>query len=171
MGPAPSDRAFFLIPFRNRRPYGVAMHRLTAVLLGFVPLLLSAAEPDRNVVTANTVLQTAGLPPLPGAARKLQCYAWSGLSAGVYASWTLEPADQEAYLAQFQGMQTASPIPPNLLSPPNSAAPWFAPAGLSEVWFRGKITRAAPETFRLYGDRKTGRYCLFYTWNNKRTYP
>ena len=149
------------------------MKQLLAACLLVFPLCGFAEEPDPNVVMANRVLQAAGFPTLPDKAREMQCYAWSGLSAGIYATWLMDGADFDAHVGKFGGMEMQTPIPASLLAPPNAAAPWFAPGGLKggQVWFLGRIARAAPELFRLYASREEGRLCLFYTWNNKSMYP
>ena len=153
------------------------MFRILAGLL-FFTLTASAAEEapvNPHVEVANRTLAQAGLPTLPTAVKELHCYAWSGLSAGIYASLLFE---EEKDFAAFQavvsrGLNAASPIPRNLLAPPNSATPWFTPEALANgtVFYRGRITRAAPEILRWYGDAAERRVFLYYSWNNKRTYP
>lgn len=126
------------------------------------------------VAQANRTLHLAGLPPLPGMAVEYHCYSWSGLSAGIYASFELKEEDFSAWLAGLPAdLQRTSPVPPSLLSPPNSEAPWFAPSMAAEsyVLARGRINRAAPEIFRVYVDPENHRIQFYYSWNNKRTYP
>ena len=150
---------------------------LLALLLP--PVLLAqniedSTTPNPYLPVANRVLAEAGLPGLPSGTEKMDCYAWSGLSAGIYAAFELKKEDFENYLSPFlAGMEQASPIPRRLLAPPNAAAPWFNPGGIADglVCFRGRITRAAPEIFRLYADRENLRIFIYYTWNNKRIYP
>lgn len=123
---------------------------------------------------ANRTLQLAGLPTLPTMAVEYNCYAWSGLSAGIYASFKLKKDEFNGWLAGLPGdLQKTSPVPTALLSPPNSEAPWFSPAmtGESYVLARGRISRAAPEIFRVYVDPENLRILFYYSWNNKRTYP
>lgn len=141
-------------------------------------LTASLAEdppPNPSVTVANRTLALAGLPPLPTKTKDLQCYAWSGLSAGIYAAIVFEEEkDFAAYRETIaRGLETATPIPRNLLSPPNPAAPWFIPDSIDNgtVFFRGRITRAAPEILRWYVDAEELRMFLYYSWNNKRTYP
>jgi hypothetical protein len=132
-----------------------------------------SAPANPYLVTATRILVQSGLTPLPQDAKEMQCYAWSGLSAGIYAAFTLKKPAFEAYLAPYAGMERASPIPRQLLAPPNSAAPWFGPGGIADgtVFFRGRISRGAPELFRLYADPENLKIFLYYTWNNKRIYP
>lgn len=130
--------------------------------------------PDRYVPLANQVLVQAGLPPLPSEFEEMECYAWSRLSAGIYAAFELKKEAFDGYVAPYlSSMEHLTPIPRRLLTPPNSAAPWFTPGSIrgGTVFFRGRITRAAPEIFRLYVDQENQRIFLYYTWNNKRTYP
>lgn len=132
------------------------------------------ATPNPYVSVANQVLAQAGLPALPSEFENMQCYAWSGLSAGIYAAFELKKETFEGYVAPYlSSVEHLTPIPGRLLTPPNSAAPWFSPGSIPNgtVFFRGRITRAAPEIFRLYVDRKNHKVFLYYTWNNKRTYP
>jgi hypothetical protein len=153
-------------------------HLLTRVSFGILlPLLgvtgqASAQEPF--VAQANQILRTAGLPGIPEKATEVRCYAWSGLSAGVYATFVLEKAELDPYVALFpKNLEKLSPIPQAFLNPPNSAAPWFTPSEISngQIWLRGQIVRAAPEMVRFYIDPEKPRIFLYYTWNNKRTYP
>lgn len=155
------------------------MKTLALLLPLLLPSLLLAqdnknAPTNRYVSVANQVLAQAGLPRLPAKAEEMNCYAWSGLSAGIYAVFKLKKERFNDYLAPYlSGMERLTPIPRRLLAPPNTAAPWFQPAGIANgtVFFRGRITRAAPEIFRLYADPKNQKIFLYYTWNNKRTYP
>ncbi len=154
----------------------MAGHQLLAGL-GLAALLAtsgSAMPQEPFIAQANQILQSAGLPVIPDNAAEVQCYAWSGLSAGVYATFLLEPDQLAPYLQLFpKNLEKLSPIPSAFLTPPNSAAPWFQPASLTngQVYLRGQIVRAAPEIFRLYLDPEKARIFLYYTWNNKRTYP
>lgn len=153
------------------------MARRPTITLALAALLAAsgfttAQEPF--VAQANQILQSAGLPKIPDTATELQCYAWSGLSAGIYATFLLDPDQLPPYLQLFpKNLEKLSPIPQAFLTPPNSAAPWFQPASLTkgQVYLRGQIVRAAPEIFRLYVDPEKARIFLYYTWNNKRTYP
>lgn len=147
----------------------------TLLLLCLAAASLHAEEEENShIAPANRTLAATGLPPLPDKAKDMQCYSWSGLSAGIYAAFKLEEPGLASYLASFpKGVEKADPIPASLLAPPNASAPWFAPAGIQKgfVLFRGRIFGAAPETFRLYVDEENSQLFLFYTWNNKRTYP
>lgn len=156
---------------------------LPALASIFLPSILSGqtaeetkeeGPPNRYVSVANQVLAQAGLPALPSEFEEMACYAWSGLSAGIYAAFELKKEAFEGYVAPYlSSMEHLTPIPQRLLTPPNSAAPWFSPGSIpgGTVFFRGRITRAAPEIFRLYVDQKNHKVFLYYTWNNKRTYP
>jgi hypothetical protein len=149
---------------------------LLPLLVSSIALFAEDKEPEVNpfIAPANRTLAFAGLPSLPEKATEMQCYSWSGLSAGIYASFELPEPDLSHYLATLPpGVEKASPIPANLLSPPNSSAPWFTPGDITSgtVFYRGRITNSAPETYRLYVDTENSRVYLFYTWNNKRTYP
>ncbi|MFZ4682364.1 MAG: hypothetical protein ACOYMS_07670, partial [Terrimicrobiaceae bacterium] len=122
----------------------------------------------------NKILDRAGLPAIPEKAGELECYAWTGLGTGIYTTFVLKKPAFTSYLASFPaGLAEASPIPRNLLAPPNPAAPWFTPETIDNgsVLYRGRIANAAPEIFRVYVDVANLRVFLYYTWNNKRTYP
>jgi len=153
------------------------MSRLMVGLLFWTLTAAFAEEAPVNshVAVANRTLAQAGLPALPTTAKELQCYAWSGLSAGIYAAILFkEEKDFTAYREVVsRGLEAASPIPRNLLAPPNPAAPWFTPGAIANgtVFYRGRITRAAPEILRWYADAEERRMFLYYSWNNKRTYP
>jgi|GEM_PF-1792859 len=156
------------------------MRLLPALVVCFLPSTLWAGDdqetspPNPAVAVANQVLTQAGLPRLPTEFEEMQCYAWSGLSAGIYAFFELKKEAFEGYLSPYlSGMERITPIPRRLLSPPNAAAPWFNPGSIGggTVFFRGRINRAAPEIFRLYVDAENHKIFLYYTWNNKRTYP
>jgi len=128
--------------------------RLTATLV-LAAVLASAGRTmaqEPFVAQANQIFRSAGLPQIPEKAAEVQCYAWSGLSAGVYATFLLDPAQLPNYLQLFpKNLEKFSPIPAASLPPPNPAAPWFQPASLTQgsVSMRGQIVRAAPEIFRL----------------------
>jgi len=126
------------------------------------------------VTQANRTLQLAGLPVLPDKAFAYECYAWSGLSAGIYASFTLEKPEFEKWLASLPGdLEKTMPIPSSLYPPPNASAGWFAPPTTDESYVlgRGRISRAAPELLRVYVDPKEYKIQFYYSWNNRRTYP
>lgn len=148
---------------------------LLMIVLSAATCLASEDEPSDNpsVLTANETLARAGLPAIPENAKELECYAWTGLGTGIYATFLLKQPALAPYLASFPSLEEATPIPRNLLAPPNLAAPWFTPENFENgtVLYRGRITNAAPEIFRLYVDAKNSRVFLYYTWNNKRTYP
>jgi len=152
------------------------MRFLTLIILGSAGCLVAEDKKPVNplVATANQTLSRAGLPALPENAKELQCHAWSGLSAGIYALVVLKEEELAAYVSSFPaGLEKATPIPGILLAPPNASAAWFTPGGIREgtVLYRGRIVSAAPEMFRLYVDVENSRVYLYYTWNNKRTYP
>lgn len=145
------------------------------ILVGLLVPGLARAEEALDISQASQTLQLAGFPALPAKAKRVQCQSWSGQSAGVYATFTfVEPATLEAYLASLPpGLNKASPIPANLLSPPLAEASWFAPPRTAKAYvlYRGRIWHGAPETFRLYVDPEKWAVYLYYTWNNKHTYP
>jgi len=162
-------------PSRKGRELPI-MRLLTLIILSATTCPAAEDEKPLNpsVTTANQVLARAGLPALPENAKELQCYAWNGLSAGIYAMVVLKKADLTAYMSSFPaGLEKASPIPRNLLAPPIASAAWFTPGGITDgtVLYRGRIVSGAPEIFRLYADVENSRVYLYYTWNNKRTYP
>lgn len=146
---------------------------ITAVWLACAVLSAWAAD-SPDLARANQTLQLAGYPAIPAAAEKLQCQSWNGQSAGIYASFTLkEPALKDYLAAQPSGLKKASPIPPGLLAPPLAQASWFTPptGPTAYVLYQGRIWHGSPELLRLYVDPETKALFLYYTWNNKRTYP
>jgi len=145
------------------------------VLLVMAALMAARADESSNIAQANQTLQLAGYPSLPADVEKIKCYAWSGQSAGIYAGMTFKDAATLAgWLKQLPpGLDRASPVPSNLISPPLAEASWFSPAttGNAYVLYRGRIWHAAPEMFRVYVEEKKLTLFLYYSWNNKRTYP
>ncbi|CAN5395391.1 hypothetical protein BH09VER1_BH09VER1_08480 [soil metagenome] len=133
------------------------------------------ADDSASISRANQTLKLAGYPPLPSEAEQMKCYAWNGQGAGIYAMFLLkEPGDLAAYLASLPSwLAKAEPIPGNLLSPPLAQAAWFTPPSTAKAYVLhgGRIWHAAPEIFRLYVDPEKATIYLYYTWNNKRTYP
>lgn len=126
------------------------------------------------VAQASRSLRLAGLPPLPPMALEYDCYAWSGLSAGIYATFTLEKTGFESWLASLPAdLEKTMPIPSRLYAPPNSSAPWLSPPHTPESYVlgRGRISRGAPELLRVYVDPQEFKIQLYYSWNNRRTYP
>ncbi len=146
-----------------------------AIAVALLVPSLARADDSASVAKANQTLQLAGYPPLPAKGEKLQCYAWNGQGAGIYARFILkEPSDLAAYLASLPSwLEKASPIPANLFSPPLAQASWFTPSSTAKAYvlYGGRIWHAAPEIFRLYVDPESSTLYLYYTWNNKRTYP
>lgn len=148
---------------------------LLLIALGLWPTLGVLAADSPSVLQANQTLQLAGYPPLPAGAEKMNCYAWRTQSAGIYARFNFPKVeDLDAWLASLPGgLEKASPIPTSLLSPPLAEASWFTPPNSekSYVFYRGRIWHSSPEMFRVYVDPEKLEVFLYYTWNNKRTYP
>ncbi len=144
--------------------FGLAL----AVWMAAIPVR-AADEVPLEVQAADSVLARAGLPAIPSDATEVNCYSWSQTSAGVYAAFVLKPDEIGPYTEQFRGFSRAEPIPPSVLPPPLSDAPWFNPAGIAQgyVLWRTQVTISAPELVRLFVDTEAHRLYLYYTWNNR----
>lgn len=114
------------------------------------------------------MLRAAGLPPIPADAEVVDCYAWTGLTAGVYCVFEPVGGDWQAYAARLPASAlSAEGVPSALLVPILPETPWFRPGAITEGrTFHGEGLRAsARERFRLFVDETDGVCYLYYAWN------